>query len=61
MKTQGQIVANTVKSLHVQRVIANKGWSEQHAALVILDFITCGQKVSLFDFLEAQDSSAYDL
>ena len=55
MKTQGQIVANTVKSLHVQRVIANKGWSEQHAALVILDFITYGQKVSLFDFLEAQE------
>lgn len=41
MKTQGQIVANTVKSLHVQQVIANKGWSEQHAQAQRIDDTDC--------------------
>ncbi len=54
MKTQSQIISSTVKSLYVQSVIARKGWTEQRAAYLIVDYITCGKSISLAEFLEAQ-------
>ena len=55
MKTQTQIIENTVKSLYVQGVIKRKGWTERHAALMVVDYIMCGEKISLHDFLEAAE------
>lgn len=52
--SQSKIIKNTVNSLYMQDVSLRKGWSKQDAANKVVDFLTCGKKISLFDFMESQ-------
>jgi len=54
MKSQASIIKNTVNGPYVVDVATRKGWTKQEAAEKVLEFILCGQKISLFDFMEAQ-------
>jgi len=54
MKTQKQIIKNTVNSIYMKSVTARKGWTKQEAACKVVDFLTCGKAVSLNEFMEAK-------
>lgn len=53
MKSQAQIIEQKIRSPYVQGVICRKGWTEQHAAYLIVEFLVCGSNISLHDFLES--------
>lgn len=38
-----------------QAVAKRKGWNEDHLRAVLIEFVTCGEDVTLRDFLEAAE------
>lgn len=46
-----KVIANTVNGMFMKRVMAEKGWTKQEAAYQVSAFLTCGQRVSLADFM----------
>lgn len=58
MKSQAQIIRATVKSPYMKTVIAKNGWSEQVAAEKVVEYLTCGKPISLYDYMEADLASA---
>lgn len=57
MKAQSAIIQATVRGRYMKSVIAKTGWSEQEAAYKVVEYLTCGQKISLHDFMEAAASA----
>ena len=53
MKTQAQIIKNSLNSIFVKKVMHNKGWNKSQAAEQVLGWLTCGKKISLHDYLIA--------
>jgi len=54
MKSQAKIIKNTVNGLYMKNVSDRKGWTKQQAANNVLDYLLCGEKISLFDYMEAK-------
>ena len=57
MKTQAQIIRAKVKTPYMKTVIAKAGWTEQVAAEKVVEYLTCGKRISLFDFMETAAAS----
>lgn len=53
MKTQAQIIKNSVNGLFVKGLIKAKGWTKQKAADHVVAWLNCGQPVSFYDYMEA--------
>jgi len=53
MKTQAQIIKNSVNSIFVKGLIKAKGWTEQEAAEHVAAWLHCGKAISFGDFMEA--------
>lgn len=53
MKSQAAIIQATIRSPYMQSMISKNGWSEQDAAYKVVGFLTCGQQISLHDFMES--------
>ncbi len=54
MKTFGTVVKNTVNSIYMKNVSARKGWTRQEAANMVIDFLNCGEAVSLNEYMESK-------
>lgn len=54
MKTAAQIIKNNVNGIYMTRLIQRKGWTKQQAADKVLEWLTCGSKQSLYDFMESK-------
>jgi hypothetical protein len=48
------IIARKIKSLYIQNLMQRRGWSADYVRVLLVEFVTCGRDVSLFDFMEAQ-------
>ena len=55
MQASAQVIRNTVKSLYMQGVIARKGWDDQYAAMIVVNYLTCGKAISFHDFMESAE------
>lgn len=55
MKTQAQIIKNSVNSIFVKGLIKSKGWTKQQAAEHVAAWLHCGQAISFGDFMEAAE------
>lgn len=53
MKTQAQIIKNSVNSIFVKGLIKAKGWTKQQAAEHVAAWLHCGKAISFGDFMEA--------
>ncbi len=53
-----KIIKATLKSKYMQDVIARKGWSDEWARMMVVDFLTCGEEISVFDFMERAEAIA---
>ena len=53
MKTQAQIIKNSVNGIFVKGLIKAKGWTKQQAAEHVSAWLHCGKQVSFCDFMEA--------
>lgn len=51
---QSKIIKKSVNSLYMKNVSSRKGWSQQDASYKLVEFLTCGKKISLADFMESQ-------
>lgn len=54
MKTQAQIIKNTVNGIFVKGLIKAKGWTKAQAAEHVAAWLHCGKAISFGDFMEAQ-------
>ena len=54
MKTEAQIIKNTVNGIFVKGLIKAKGWTKAQAAEHVADWLHCGRAISFGDFMEAQ-------
>ena len=52
-KKRETVIANTLKSLHVKKVVSQKGWTREEAASKIKEYLMCGKGISLAEFLRA--------
>lgn len=55
MKTQAQIIKNSVNSIFVKSLIKAKGWTKQQAADHAMAWLTCGKAISFGEFMEAAE------
>lgn len=46
------LIASEVKSSYMQTVMFNRGWTFEMAEQAVIDYLTCGEKVSIKDFME---------
>ena len=53
MKTQAQIIKNSVNSIFVKGLIKAKGWTKQQAAEYAAAWLNCGEQVSFYDYMSA--------
>jgi hypothetical protein len=54
MKMNVQKVINgKLNSLYIKSVMKKNGWSKDYMRAILIDHVTCGQAISLFDFVEA--------
>lgn len=51
MKSQAQIVKNSVNGLFVKGLIASKGWTKQQATDHVAGWLSCGKSVSFHDYM----------
>lgn len=54
MKTQAQIIKNTVNGIFVKGLIKAKGWTKEQAAGHVAEWLHCGKAISFGEFMEAQ-------
>lgn len=54
MKTQAQIIKNTVNGIFVKGLIKAKGWTKAQAAEHAVAWLNCGKAISFADFMESQ-------
>ncbi len=47
------LVAAEVKSTHMQKTMFQRGWSLEMVEQAVIDYLTCGKKISIKDFMEA--------
>ncbi len=47
-------VTNMVNGQTGKIWMARKGWSKQEFANIVSEFLTCGQQISLYDFLSSK-------
>jgi outer membrane protein assembly factor BamD (BamD/ComL family) len=50
-KTAAKVIANCVNGLAMKKIMIEKFWSKQDATYAVADFLTCGQKISLAEFM----------
>lgn len=53
-KTAAQVIKNNVNGIYMTGLISKKGWTKQHAANLILEWIISGSKASLNTFMESK-------
>lgn len=47
------LVRAEVKSVFMQRIIFERGWSNEMAEQAVIDFLSCGKKVSIKEFMDS--------
>ena len=55
MKTLEQVVTAQVNGILVKRLIKKNGWTKQHAANLVTEFITGGSKENFKEFMDAKE------
>jgi len=53
MKSEAQIIKNSVNGIFVKGLIKAKGWTKAQAAEHVAAWLHCGQPVSFYDYMEA--------
>lgn len=53
MKTQAQIIKNTINGIYMTGLISRKGWTKQQAAEKVVLFLTSKTSLSFNEFMEA--------
>jgi len=48
------IINNNLKSIFMQSLISKKGWTQLEARSYLVEFVTCGTSISLYDFMSAK-------
>ena len=48
-----KIINGKLNSLYIKSVMARKGWSKEYTRTLLVEHVTCGQTISLYDFMEA--------
>jgi hypothetical protein len=48
-----KVVSGKVNSIFVKRLIKENGWTKQHAASLVVEFVTGGTKLNFKEFMEA--------
>lgn len=51
MKTQAQIIKNTVNGIFVKGLIKAKGWTKEQAVEHVIGWLNCGVDVSFHDYM----------
>lgn len=46
-----KIINNCLNGIFMKRMINLKGWTKQEARQHLVDFVNCGQKISMYDFM----------
>lgn len=46
------LVASEVKSSYMQTIMFDRGWTFEMAEQAVIDYLACGKKVSIKDFME---------
>ena len=54
MKSQAQIIKNTVNGIYVKGLIKAKGWTKEQASEYAAAWLNCGKTISFGEFMEAQ-------
>jgi len=49
-----KIINANLNRLFMKRMMENKGWSREQARSYLVEFVNCGKKISLRDFMEAK-------
>lgn len=46
------LIASEVKSRYMQTIMFDRGWTFEMAEQAVIDYLTCGKKISIKDFME---------
>nr|DAG80654.1 MAG TPA: hypothetical protein [Caudoviricetes sp.] len=46
------LIASEVKSSYMQTIMFDRGWTFEMAEQAVINYLTCGKKVSIKDFME---------
>lgn len=54
MSKLDKVVSGKVNSIFVKRLIKENGWTKQHAAILVVEFVTAGTKLNFKEFMESR-------
>jgi hypothetical protein len=49
---QKKIIQNVISGLYMQNVASRKGWTKQEAVYKVVEYLSCGKAISIYDFME---------
>lgn len=55
MTLESKIITNYVNGLFMKKIMKEKGWTKQQAVYAVADYISCGEKVSPYDFFKTYE------
>lgn len=57
-KLESKIITNYVNGLFMKKVMKEKGWTKQQAVYAVVDYISCGEKISPYDFFKTYEQQS---